>query len=151
MGILYTVSLPWCSITLYHIEWVNMILNYSFLCHSHFFIFLRTFVFLFVKCATTTLKKETSQHLFGVDFYKNDIFGVSEKGYWKVASEGGDYFCLFDQSSQIKHINVFQNKSENIWAFQIVSSDFFRILILLPKIVWVKDPLAKWKQADHLA
>lgn len=37
LGVLYTVSLPWCSITLYHTEWVNMILNYSFLCHSHLF------------------------------------------------------------------------------------------------------------------
>lgn len=125
MGILYTVSLPWCSITWHHIEWVNMILNYSFLCHSHF-------LFSEDLCLTSSLRSVQLWHwdkkshcvCLELDLYIKLCISVYllqglREGMLDSGIGGSSIIsCLSGPSSEIKQVNGFKrNLLKMIWAF----------------------------------
>lgn len=109
MGILYTVSLPWCSITLYHIEWVNMILNYSFLCHSHFLFSEDLCLPICEMCNYDTGKGKPHSIYLELDFYKNYVFRDWEKRYWQVASEDVNFFWSIKSDKTHQWVKKKQN------------------------------------------
>lgn len=144
MGILCTVSLPRCSITLYRTEWVNMILNYCFWCHSWF-------LFSEDLCPVgenATIHGHTRRAYAEFDLLHKtmwiSVFEASEDRCWKGVSEDVKLFRLINLvRSLLNPLIYFHRKLSE--PFQIVSGDFASILTL-PKTMWVRDPLSESKQ-----
>lgn len=148
MGVLYTVSLPWCCITLYHTEWVNMILNYSFLCHAHFFFNFGGPLSIYEVCNCRWKRKPRSICLeldFYVKLWRSTYLLRGLGAGMSKSSLRGHWIISFDQSNQVSFTPTdLLRLSKGSEPFRIMSVDFSPIVIL-PKIMWVRDSLAKWK------
>lgn len=133
----------------YHAEWVNMILNYTFLYHSLFPPREPLFYFLFADYATVMLERENLERLFGVwPLYK---MCTSECSWLRLEREDMEsgieeviFVCLINWARQNRSMCSRETCHKIVWTI----AKILGFLVPLCRIRWVRKPLATWKPAD---